>query len=165
MKIRKAKEADREAILGIMKQWNMHHIPSEEMPELNIDCFFVAEIDGKIVGASGYKMLTKTQGKTTLLGVDKDHGRQGIGMALQEARIKKMYDLGAEWVTTNTDRTTTLKWYIKHFGYYKMGWIKKVHSFGNDNVDEWTTIEMDLEEYYNEKRISSSVKTVPSVID
>ena len=54
---------------------------------------------------------------------------------------------------------------MENFGYLKKGWDEKVSLFWNENVNEWTTIEMDLEEYYNEKRIRSSVKTVPSAID
>ena len=58
MIIRKPSELDRDDILEVMKHWNMHHVPSKEMEELNISCFFVATIDNIIIGASGYKILT-----------------------------------------------------------------------------------------------------------
>ncbi len=149
MIIRKAVEEDRADILGIMKHWNMHHVPSEEMPELDISCFFVALIDDQMVGASGYKVLSETQGKTTLLGVEPGHNGQGIGYELQNARLKAMFDLGLETVITNADRPETIRWYKKHFGYSEIGKIKKVHSFGNDDISEWTTLQMDLKKYYH----------------
>lgn len=154
MVIRNAREEDRDEILRIMEFWNMHHVPSEEMPELDISSFFVAEDDGIIIGASGFKMLSPEIGKTTLLGVDPNVKGKGIGMSLQEARLKKMYELGAKKVITNADRPQTINWYKKHFGYYEIGKIKKAHSFGREDIDEWTTIEMNLEKYYEQKRVS-----------
>lgn len=43
-KIEKAKPQDRSAIIKVLKPWNMHHIPSLEMKELNISNFFVAKL-------------------------------------------------------------------------------------------------------------------------
>lgn len=149
MLIRKANEKDRAVILAIMKHWNMHRVPSEEMPELDISSFFVAIINHKVVGASGYKLISETQGKTTLLGVEPDHLGKSIGYELQKARLKAMYDLGAKTVITNADRPATIRWYKKHFGYFEIGKIKKVHSFGREDIDEWTTLKMDLKKYYD----------------
>ncbi len=151
MKIRKAKEIDRSTILKIMEPWNMHHVPSEEMEELDISCFFVAEIDDNIVGASGYKLLLNNQGKTTLLGVLPAYNGKGFGKLLQDERLKAMYDLGVKTVITNADRFATIKWYKKHYGYNEVGSIKKIHSFGDDSIDSWTTLEMDLEAYMQSK--------------
>jgi 3-keto-5-aminohexanoate cleavage enzyme len=150
LKIRKARESDREHILRIMEFWNMHHVPSEEMPELDIHCFFVAEKDGIIVGASGYKMISATEGKTTLLGVNPNINGKGIGRALQEARMKAMYDLGAKTVITNADRPKTISWYKNFFAYTEIGSLKKIHSFGDDSVSEWTTLRTNLTDYYHE---------------
>ncbi len=151
MNIRKAKELERGTILKIMEPWNMHHVPSEEMEELDISCFFVAEIDDIVVGASGYKLLLNNHGKTTLLGVLPAYNGKGIGKVLQDARLKAMYDLGVKTVITNADRPKTIKWYKKHYGYKDIGSIKKIHSFGDDLIDSWTTLEMDLEGYMQRK--------------
>jgi len=148
MTVRQARIEDRDDILKIMEYWNMHHVPSAEMPELDISCFFIAEEDDKVIGASGYKMISPSVGKTTLLGVDPNIRGKGIGMALQEARLKKMHELGAKKVITNADRPETIEWYKKHFGYYEVGKLKKLHSFGRNDIDEWTTIEMNLDKYY-----------------
>lgn len=151
MKIRKAKELERENILEVMKPWNMHLVPSDEMEELDISCFFVATIDNIIVGASGYKLLSQGQGKTTLLGVLPKYSGKGIGKLLQDARLKAMYNLGIKTVITNADRPSTIKWYKKHYGYTEIGRIAKMHSFGDDSIDSWTTLEMDLENYMQTK--------------
>lgn len=151
MQIRKATREDKDSILAVMKPWNMHHVPSEEMEELDISCFFVATVDNKIVGASGYKLLPDEQGKTTLLGVLPGNNGKGIGKLLQEARLKAMYDLGVKTVITNADRVATIKWYKKNYGYFEVGRIKKVASFGDDSIDSWTTLEMDLEKYMKDK--------------
>ena len=147
--IRKATEADRLDILRIMEFWNMHHVPSEEMPDLDTACFFIAEQEGRIVGASGYIMLSPTEGKTTLLGVDPHINGRGIGRRLQEARMKAMYDLGAESLITNADRSRTISWYKELFGYEEIGSIPKVHSFGDDGVSHWTTLKTNLKTYFH----------------
>ncbi len=151
MDIRKAIEQDRSQILEVMKPWNMHRVPSLEMEELDINCFFVAVVDSKVVGASGYKILDQNKGKTTLLGVVPAYNGKGIGKILQEKRLKAMYDAGLQTVITNADRPATIKWYIKNYGYRKIGNLKKVSSFGDDSVDEWTTLEMDLRSFYKNK--------------
>ena len=61
--IRKAKFQDKEAMLNILKVWNMHHIPSVEVEELDLSCFFVALVLGRIIGLSGYKILSEKKVK------------------------------------------------------------------------------------------------------
>ena len=149
--IEKACPADLPAILEVMRFFNMHHVPSAEMPALDIDRFFVARLDGKIVGAAGYTMLSPTEGKTTLLGVNPELSGLGIGKALQIARLEAMYELGAQTVLTNADIPDTIAWYKKHCGYLEIGRLKKIHSFGLEHVDHWTTIRMDLVYYMRER--------------
>ena len=151
--IETASPNDLPAILEIMRFFNMHHVPSAEMPMLDLERFFVARIDGKIVGAAGYTMLSPTEGKTTLLGVHPDLSGLGIGKALQVARLEAMYALGAHTVLTNADIPETIAWYKKHFGYREIGRLKKIHPFGLTQVDHWTTIWMDLLHYMRERDI------------
>ncbi len=145
--IERASLKDYDDILEVMRPWNMHHVPSPEMEELDLSCFFVARIGDSIVGASGYKVLSQTIGKTTLLGVIPEYARYGIGIELQHARIEAMYHVGVKRIITNADRPKTIKWYKKHFGYKEVGTLKKVCSFGDPDIDHWTTIEMDVEAY------------------
>jgi len=152
--IRKAVPSDRDAILAVMRPWNMHHVPSPEMESLDLDCFFVAEVAGSIIGASGYRILGEGRGKTTLLGVLPEHLRGGIGAALQDARLRAMADRGVHTVTTNADRPDTIRWYKSRFGYREVGTLQKIHSFGHPDIDHWTTLEMDLDEYLRRSRAS-----------
>lgn len=147
--IKRAEGSDREAILEVMRPWNMHHVPSVEMEELDLSCFFVAHLSGRIVGAAGYRILSRSQGKTTLLGVYPEFSGLGIGRALQDARLEVMYKAGIKKVTTNADRIATILWYKKNYNYYEVGTLKKECPFGLLDVDHWTTIEMDLEEFFS----------------
>ena len=123
----------------------MHHVPSPEMPELDLACMFLVRVDGRIVGAAGYKLLSSTRAKTTLMGVLPEFLGAGMGRALQDARLSAMAAAGAKTVTTNADRPTTIHWYKKHYGYREVGALKKLHSFGSPEIDSWTTLEMNLE--------------------
>ena len=143
--LRPARPDDRDAILECLRPWNMHHVPSPEMERIELDRFFVAELSGQIVGAAGYTSLAPGHGKTTLLGVLPQHNALGIGAALQEARVQAMAALGATKITTNADRPQVIAWYKKHWGYREVGTLPKLHSFGDDAVAEWTTLEMDVE--------------------
>jgi len=144
IEIRPATIADHAAILAVMEPANMHHVPSPEMDELDIDRFFVASLDDRIVGASGYKILPDGNGKTTLLSVLPEYRGLHIGKQLQDTRLRAMHALGARTVTTNADRPETISWYKHWYGYREVGTIKKIHSFGSPDIDHWTTLEMDL---------------------
>ncbi len=146
--IERATAEDRDAILDTMAHYNMHHVPSPEMEELDLGSFFVARIGHSIVGAAGYKILSSTQGKTTLLSVIPECAGMGIGKALQHARMEVMHQKGVKTVITNADRPDTILWYKKHFGYRQVGKLKKLISFGLTEVNYWTTLETDLDDYF-----------------
>lgn len=147
VEIRKAVSEDRDTMLRILKHWNMHHIPSEEMPELDIAHFYVATVIDMVVGVSGYKLLPGNKGKTTLLAIAPDFQGQGIGKQLQDIRLQAMHQAGARTVTTNCDDLKTITWYKKHYHYREVGVLKKLHAFGSEDVMHWTTLEMDLVSY------------------
>lgn len=142
--IREAREQDREAIMAILETANFHHIPSLEMPELDLSRCFVAEEEGRILGMAGYTMLAPDAGKTTLMVVDPSLRGSGLGMALQKRRLAAMRNLGARTVTTNADLPHVITWYKKHFGYREVGQQAKLHSFGDTAIGHWTTLRMDL---------------------
>jgi ribosomal-protein-alanine N-acetyltransferase len=153
--IEPAKEEDIPEILEIMKTANMHYVPSPEMPELDWKCFFIAKNEGKFVGAAGYKILSSTEAKTTLMAMHLDFRKHGIGRLLQERRMLAMSDQGIKTLTTNADIPETIAWYKKHFGYKETGKLKKIHEFGRPDIDEWTTLQTDLLEWrknYNKHR-------------
>jgi ribosomal-protein-alanine N-acetyltransferase len=114
------------------------------MPELDLSCCLVAEIDGKIVGVSGYKILSSNEGKTTLLAVDPECRKLGLGYALQKWRMEELLNENIRYLTTNADRPETIAWYKKHFGYQEIGSLQKEHEFGRPDIDHWTTLRTDL---------------------
>ncbi len=156
--IEKATSQDRDEIIKVLTPWNMHHIPSPEAEEIDMSCFFVAKIGKKIIGISGYKLLSKGKGKTRLLAVYPEFQGSGVGKALQDIRLEAMYKAGVKKVTTNADRPEIILWYKKHYGCYQIGTLKKFSSHGLDNVDHWTTLEMDLEVYFSQKKSKDTKK-------
>ncbi len=146
--IERAGSGDLAAILEVMRHYNMHHVPSPEMAELDLDCFFVAKIAGRIVGAAGYRITAPGEGKTTLLGVLPECSGMGIGKDLQHRRMQVMHAAGVKTLTTNADRPDTILWYRKHYGYRPVGTLQKFCSFGLDDVDHWTTLQTDLDVYF-----------------
>jgi len=143
-KIRFAKKSDIKSIISLMKPYNMHHIPSLEMGELNEQFFIVAEYKGNIIGAAGFSFLNSDKGKTTLMAVHPDYQHFGVGKELQRMRMIILAGFGCGTILTNVDRPETVAWYKKNFGYKEIGRLKKIHSFGRKDIDEWTTLEASL---------------------
>jgi uncharacterized protein (DUF849 family)/GNAT superfamily N-acetyltransferase len=138
---------DRQAMLKILEVFNMHRVPSDEMTDFDIGTWFVAEIDGSVVGLGGFGFLHEAGeliGKTKLLAVHPDAASHGIGRALQELRMGLMRDAGAARVRTCADRPQTIDWYKRNFGYEEVGTIPKLHEFGLPTVDYWTVLEAPL---------------------
>ncbi len=154
--IEEAKQNDFDEIIAVLKPWNMHHIPSIEMEMIDFSTFFVAKIDDKIVGVSGYKILSEGKGKTTLLAVYPEFQGSGIGKALQDRRLGAMYKAGVKKIITNADRSDIILWYKKHYDYHEIGKLQKLASFGLDDISYWTTLEMDLEMYIAHKKIKDT---------
>lgn len=142
--IEPAKESDAAAILAIMATANMHYVPSEEMPDLDWRCFFIALYDGMLVGAAGYRITSPDSAKTTLMAVLPQYRKFGIGRALQLRRMQALREQGVKTLITNADLPETIAWYKKHFGYRETGKLKKVHEFGSKLIDEWTTLQTEL---------------------
>ena len=161
--IEKATLQDRDEIIKVLTPWNMHRIPSPEAEEIDVACFFVAKKNKKIIGVSGYKLLPNQKGETRLLAVYPEFQGSGIGKALQDIRLEAMHKAGVNKVTTYADRPKIILWYKKHYGYYQTGTVKKVSSHGLDEIDHWTTLEMNLDAYFktkdeNEHRIKSYIQ-------
>jgi len=142
--IEKAKVEDKPFVFSLLKQANMHYIPSQEMPALSYDNYFVAKMDGKVVGFCGYKVISTTEAKTELMVVDTKYRGKGIGKMLQVARMEDMLQKGIKILTTNTDSPKTIEWYKKHFGYKQIGKLKKYHEFADPQIDHWTVLQTDL---------------------
>ena len=142
--IEKAAADDLPAIMELLKLANMHYIGSAEMPAISYENYFVARMDGKVAGFCGYKVLSPTDAKTELMVVHPDFRGLGIGFELQQRRMEDMFAKGIKTLRTNTDLPQTIKWYQKHFGYRKIGTLKKINQFGYPDIDHWTTLQVDL---------------------
>ncbi len=162
--IESAIPSDFNMILEVLKPWNMHHVPSPEVEMIDFNTFFVAKVDDKIVGVSGYKILSETHGKTTLLAIYPHLQGTGIGKALQDIRLEVMYKVGLKKVTTNADSPNIILWYKKHYNYKEVGKLKKIASFGLNEVDHWTTLEMDLKAHFKHKE-SKDIKKKQYILD
>lgn len=147
--IRPARQADHEKMLTVLESANMHYVPSEEMAELPWQKCFVAEgcADGKIVGMSGWAMTGPDSAKTTLMAVLPECRGYNLGHMLQTIRMVAAYYSGAIRMVTNADRPETIDWYIRKFGYRRIGTLPKIHEFGLSDVHEWTTLETNLETF------------------
>ncbi len=132
------------AILCVLQTANMHHIPSKEMPGLPLETTFVARNGAGIAGLGGYKMISPTEAKTTLLAVHPSSRGGQIGRRLQESRMAAAKAEGAKTLTTNCDLPAVIEWYKRHFGYREIGKLPKVHCFGAEKIDCWTTLQTDL---------------------
>lgn len=150
--IRKATAEDRSSILKILEQANMHHIGTPEMPELTYDTYMVAQTDEGIAGFCGFKILSNTEAKTELMVVDFKYRGHGIGIKLQTTRMENLLAKGIRTLTTNTDLPKTIKWYKTYFDYKEVGKLKKIHKFGDPEIDHWTTLQVDLVEWDKNRR-------------
>jgi ribosomal-protein-alanine N-acetyltransferase len=142
--IRPAREEDMPDMLAVLEHANMHHVPSPEMPELDWRDCFVAEEGGRIAGMCGFRILSGTEAKTTLMAVAPAYRGKKVGFALQARRMDELAGRGVETLTTNADRPETIAWYKKHFGYQEIGTLAKEHEFGHPDIDHWTTLRTDL---------------------
>jgi len=149
--IRKAISDDYQGILNVMRPWNMHHVPSLEMSEIDVNCFFVAVRGKEVVGAAGYVILSDGTAKTTLLGVLPAFNGAGIGKELQLARMREMHSLGVTILVTNADRPEVIAWYQRNFGYRPIGQVKKLMSFGDPALNQWTTLQTNLHEFFDDQ--------------
>jgi len=155
--IRKMLQSDIDAALRILARWNMAPvIPSPEIPDpersfLDIDNAFVAVHEGIVVGVASYIVLSDTVAETASLAVDSDYQGSGVGYKLQKARLKEMYQRGIRTVRTETDRVETVNWYKSKFGYRETGKNPKKHEFGLADINEWTVLELNLDDYFGTK--------------
>jgi ribosomal-protein-alanine N-acetyltransferase len=150
--IEKARPEDRPRIFELIEQANMHNIASPEMPEVSWDNYFVARLDGEVMGFCGYKILSPTEAKTELMVVDRKCRGLGVGYKLQERRMEDMLARGVRTLITNADLPPSIAFYKKHFGYREVGTLDKVHEFGDPGIDRWTTLEVDLAEWHENRK-------------
>ena len=114
------------------------------MAEFPLEDCFVALVDGVVRGVGGYRVLSKTEAKTTLLAVDPDYARLRLGERLQAERLNHLRSIGIKSVTTNTDDPRVAAWLERKFGFHTTGrLIPKEADFGRPDVTHWTNLRVD----------------------
>ena len=156
--VEKATPEDRLDIINVLTPWNLHKIPSPEAKEIDFDFFYVAKVLGKIVGVSGYMILSDSVGETRSLAVYPEFQGSGIGRALQDIRLEAMRKCGVKKVITYTDRVETITWYKKHYDYVQTGRVDKKSIHGLKDIDFWTKLELDLDNYIKTNKLKTQNK-------
>jgi 3-keto-5-aminohexanoate cleavage enzyme len=148
--IRRMRHEDVAAATAILAEWNMaprSDLEDAERSGIDIENAFVAELDGRILGMASFLVLDDATAETASLAVDPASRGLGIGYRLQVARMEEMLRRGFRRLRTETDRPATIDWYIEKFGYRRIGSNPKKHDFSLPDVDEWTVLELDLQEW------------------
>lgn len=150
IEIRRMRDEDVASAMAILDGWNMAPraadaaVPDVERSGLDVSRSFVAVREGRIVGVASYIAHDATLAETASLAVDPSVRGAGVGYRLQQARLDEMRALGFSRVRTETDRPATIDWYMRKFGYRKVGTNPKKHAFSLECVDHWTVLELDL---------------------
>lgn len=132
-------------IMEVLESRNFHHIGTAEMPSFPLSDCLVALVDGTVRGVAGWRILSKTTAKTTLLAVHPDWAYLGLGRKLQSARLQFLRKHNIKSVTTNTDDVRVIRWLVKRHGFKPTGeTVDKVNDFGNPQVKFWTTLKLSL---------------------
>jgi predicted N-acetyltransferase YhbS len=149
--IRPMREDDWEAVIAILKQWNMAPVPvSSAVPDpettgLAADGTTLVAVAGEsIIGVASFIEHAGAKAETVSLAVDRSWRGAGIGAQLQRARLNEMKARGIQQVLTETDRPDVVQWYVRKFGYRVAGTRRKKHAFSLPDVDHWTVLELSL---------------------
>ncbi|MDB9822373.1 GNAT family N-acetyltransferase [Deltaproteobacteria bacterium] len=151
--IRKMVQSDLPRVIEILAHWNMAPVaaspvnPTPERCNIPVENSFVALDGHRLVGTCSYILLSDEMAETASLAVDPRYRGKGIGYMLQKRRLKEMKKNGIKRVKTEADRPQTIRWYTSKFDYKIIGQNKKKHSFSLPEVEYWTVMELDLQDY------------------
>ncbi len=149
--IRRAGPADRRAALALLAHWKIAPVPASpacpdpERSDLDLSRSFVAMAGSALVGVASWILHADGLGETASLAVAPAWLGRGVGSRLQAARLLDMQRRGVRRVRTEADRPDTIRWCQESFGFEVVGKNPKKHSFGLEDVDHWTVLELDLE--------------------
>ncbi len=114
------------------------------MPSFPLSDCLVAVVDDVVRGVGGWRTLSDTEAKKTLLAVAPAWAHLGLGRRLQTARLGILREMGMRSVTTNTDDPRVAHWLERKHGFRKTGdTVPKEADFGNPDIDHWTTLRVD----------------------
>lgn len=150
-RIRKMTPQDLPEVMELLERWSMAPTPGVANAERSgieiAHTFVAANEDGRLVGVGSYLLLDQDTAETASLAVAPQVQGMGVGAMLQEARLQEMLARGIRRVRTETDRPETIAWYQRKFGYRVVGSNPKKHAFSLPDIDTWTVLELDLEQW------------------
>jgi 3-keto-5-aminohexanoate cleavage enzyme len=161
IEIRRIQAHETAGAMRLLAAWNMAPVaPSAENPDpersdLDSENTFVAIRDGIVVGVCSYIIHSADTAETASMAVDPSVKGLGIGYRLQMARLAEMKRRGIRRVRTETDREETIRWYVRKFGYRIIGTNPKKHAFSLPDVDHWTVLELNLEDFSADDPVSA----------
>lgn len=149
--IERARPDDREAMAAVLAHRNMLTTFERVAAREGVENYFVAKINGEVIGTAGFEVLSEGEGMTRSLAVLPEFEGTGVGKALQDARLEAMHALGVKTVTTYADRPGTIVWYKKHYGCVETGKMKKPYEQGLKDEAFITVLSMDVRAYMASK--------------
>lgn len=164
--IRKGKQTDVEAVYRLVEELAIYHQKDPEyinnsplqmredaFGEDRFFRFFVAEEDGKIVGAAIYYFIYSTwKGKSLYLEdliITKTHRGRGIGKLFMEALARQAVDSGAQ----------KLKWQVAEDNHSAIGFYEKLDA---DLDPEWINCELNREQLEKMNTNKTAPELVPA---
>ena len=150
--IRPMRAADMDQVMQLLSRWNLaplppsREIPDPERQDLVVANTIVAEDAGRIVGVRSFIQHTAIAAEGASLAVDPAYQQHGIATALAKVGWRIMWQRGIRKIRSETDRPEVVKWLVRDFGYRVVGTTAKRHAFGIAEVDQWTVLELELEE-------------------
>ena len=134
--IRKAERIDKEPVQYLMKELTGHSISDSELENRfdliessEIDSLYVYEQDNKVIGLLGFRIRENIEensrfGEISVLVVDKNYRKQGIGKQLMDFAYKLAIEYGCigTWLVSGFGREEEAHPFYKSLGYKITGY-------------------------------------------
>ncbi|HEU4800536.1 MAG TPA: GNAT family N-acetyltransferase [Gemmatimonadales bacterium] len=92
--------------------------------EIRLDTNSLVAVDGgEVLGFCCWAWYNRAEhaAKTVIITVSRAARERGVGSLLQQARMQRMWDEGAQSIHTWSADPASIAWYERHFGYRRLG--------------------------------------------
>ena len=99
--------------------------------EIRLDTHSLVAVDGgEVLGFCCWDWYRREEraAKTVIITVARAARERGVGSLLQQARMQRMWDEGAQSIHTWSADPTSIAWYERHFGYRRLGHVPIRHA-------------------------------------
>lgn len=140
-------------VLALLSIWNIAPIaPTPENPEpertkVYVENTFLAFDGEQLVGISSYIVHSPVLAEACSVAIRPECQRKGMATQLAHARFVEMRRRGIKVVRAEADRPGTIRWMTEKLGYKIIGTNPKRHPFGAADVDRWTVMELNLDDF------------------